>query len=94
VKFESFKDKYFTLFILQDYSKNKIIFNQNSDFEDIYFVKEGEIEITLKITLLELNDLIMKIGKNISNSFNEFKHFAFEYKDFKTDINKKHHLRV
>ena len=64
IKLETFDRKYFNNFKLIHLQQGSILFNQGDYRNDIYILKEGLIEITIKTTYKELIDLIkLKNGK-------------------------------
>ena len=67
-----FENKFFNYFKLETVTQGKIIINQNSHFDFIYLVKNGEFELTSSLTLKEISEIVKnKVGKtlNIKNKF-------------------------
>ena len=58
VKLETFDRKYFNYFKFIQLNQDSILFNQGDFRKDIYILKEGLIEITIKTSYKELIDLI------------------------------------
>ena len=62
----------FNEFIQCEYKRDEILFDENDEFDYIYFIKSGEIEISVNMSLLELNQFIQEMSKN-SNMYNLMK---------------------
>lgn len=52
---KNFERKYFQLFISEEYSRNTLLFKENQAVEYIYFIKEGEIELSMNKSLIEIH---------------------------------------
>ena len=94
IKHEVFKEKYYNYFIYQDYNKKKTIFSQDENLDHIYFIKEGEIEVSMNCNLISINELIIKFGKTLGKSVSEYKNLVDDYKENIEGLTKKHLLRV
>ena len=53
-----FKKKVFYDFVQMEFQKGKTITNEKESLQHLFFIKEGEIELTAEISLVELNRLI------------------------------------
>ena len=71
----SFEKKYFHLFPPREFVKGDIMFSQNGIPKGLFFIKTGQIQIEIKVSLFELQYLIEKIfEKMIKNKF--YKHVS------------------
>ena len=57
----AFEKKFFHLFPPREFIKGDIIFNQNSIPNSLYFIKTGQIQIELKVSIFELQFLIEQL---------------------------------
>ena len=78
-----FIDNYAYFFIYKTYEKGQKIFAQNSIFSGIYLLKKGEITISTKRKIDELNALIILL----QNSLNGFNEYISNLKDFQIGNN-------
>ena len=62
-----FKEKYFKYFTLYNYKNGEFIFRQEEKMKNIYFIKSGEIELTMEASLYDINNIIEKIEKKKKN---------------------------
>jgi len=67
-----FKKKYFNMFVHLGTSINESIFKENNPADNVYFIRLGEFELSMKKSFNEINQLI--------------KHFGGEPKYVKLDI--------
>ena len=58
-----FKEKYFKYFTLYNFKNGEFIFRQEEKMNNIYFIKSGEIELTMDASLYDINNIIEKIEK-------------------------------
>ena len=56
-----FKEKYFKFFTLYNYKNGEFIFRQEEKMKNIYFIKSGEIELTMEASLNDINNILEKI---------------------------------
>ena len=59
----------YNLLSCQHINKGELLVKENDNFEDIYFIKEGTFEVKKRCSLLEINNLITRLGgkpKNLS----------------------------
>jgi len=61
-----FENKYYFEFTFAEIKRNKIIIPENELPEYMYFIKEGEIEITFNANFFQLIDAIRKIASLIN----------------------------
>ena len=62
-----FKEKYFSFFTLYNYKNGEFIFRQEEKMKNIYFIKSGEIELTMKASIADINNILENIkNKNIN----------------------------
>ena len=72
-----FKKKYYYDFMPVDLTKGNFIYNEKDRPDTIYFIKEGEVELSTMCTLLELSNKIealvlkTKLVKNIDKYIND-----------------------
>ena len=78
-----FIDNYAYFFIYKTYEKGQKIFAQNSIFSGIYLLKKGEITISTKRKIDELNAIIILL----QNSLNGFNEYISNLKDFQIGNN-------
>ena len=57
-----FQKKYFNLFIEERINKRGILFKEGDQFNYIYFIKSGEVELYLRISLGKLKKIIRAMG--------------------------------
>ena len=63
-----FERNYFHLFYLKEYPKNTILFDCGIMPKNLLLVKEGQISLDLKISVLEIHNLIKFLFNNIINN--------------------------
>ena len=64
-----FKTKYYSYFILSDYAKGDYLFKENSDSDFFYFIKEGEVHLSMNnVNIREMNDIIKKLCEKIKQN--------------------------
>ena len=69
----TFEKKYFHLFPPREFSKGDIMFNQSGIPNRLFFIKTGQIQIEIKVSLFELEYIIQKIfEKMIKNRFYKY----------------------
>ena len=84
----TFLNKYFFRIKKMDCSKGKILFNRYDLRNKIYFIVKGEFELSAKMTLNEMNEIINELGgvsdnkkeKYLINLYDEFKNYYFSEK--------------
>ena len=59
---------YFHLFYLKEYEKNTVLFDFGMMPKNLFLVKEGQISLDLKISVLEIHNLIKFLFSNIMNN--------------------------
>jgi CRP-like cAMP-binding protein len=62
-----FKKYYFNFFVSQRYEIYDKLCVEGSPSENIYIIKNGEFEITIKKSLIELGDYIRQLGGHLKN---------------------------
>ncbi len=72
VQIEDFERKYFNFFKNFKLNQNDYLFKQGNERNEIYFIKQGEIELYMKTSLNELKNLIKK-SENIKFDENKEK---------------------
>ena len=65
-----FERNYFHLFYLKEFPKNTVLFNCGEEPKNLYLVKEGQITMDLKISIIEIHKLIKFLYTHIVG--NEF----------------------
>ena len=63
VSLSCFQKKYFSNFIFHTFNRNDPLYFEDETIDFIYFIKEGEIELSLNKNIIELQQLI----KNLIN---------------------------
>ena len=63
-----FERNYFHLFYHKEYPKNTVLFDYGVIPKNLYLVKEGHISLDLKISVLEIHNLIKFLYNNIINN--------------------------
>ena len=94
IKVDIFRIRYFNYFTYHDYHKNKNIFSQGNLVDYIYFIKEGEIDISFDQTIITLNELVIKCSRLLGKAVNECKNLTTEFKEYSNELYKKRHIRV
>ena len=62
-----FREKYLNDFICEEYKKGDYLFRQNTDFDYIYFICEGEVHLTINNTnFIQINTLIKTLCDNLN----------------------------
>jgi signal-transduction protein with cAMP-binding, CBS, and nucleotidyltransferase domain len=79
VPFPAF-ERLFANFIYEEKQSKDVIIKENSPMKYIYFIKEGNIEITTSKSLLELSQLIKKLieKKLVNTKGNSLKLLSFD----------------
>ena len=67
----TFKEKYLQLFTLYNYKNGEFIFRQEEKMKNIYFIKSGEIELTMESSMNDINNILEKLKKNNINEMNQ-----------------------
>ena len=57
-----FEGKIFNFFVNSEYERGTMLFRRGCCLDKVYFIKEGEVELYMKLTLQELNALIVELG--------------------------------
>ena len=69
----TFEKKYFHLFPPREFVKGDIMFSQNGIPSGLYFIKTGQIQIEIKVSLFELQYIIEKIFERmVKNKFYKY----------------------
>jgi len=58
VKYKAFSSTYYFNFKFDEYQKDTILFKENEPVDCIYFIKEGEVELTINKNIIEIQKLI------------------------------------
>ena len=61
-----FESKYFNWFKQVELNKNTVIFTKGSTSKNIFFIRHGELELSVKLTFEELNEIIENLGGRVS----------------------------
>ena len=56
-----FNKKLFYEFVSLEYSKGTVIINEKDELQYLYFIRDGEIQININLSILELNNLIYNL---------------------------------
>jgi CRP-like cAMP-binding protein len=81
-----FESHYYNYFTITTVKYNECILEQNKICKDIYFIKEGEFEITTKQTQNELQTLINKFKQPQTNDINDVDDNVRYKKEYKIGI--------
>ena len=84
----TFLNKYFFRIKKIECSKGKILFNKDDLRKKIYFIIKGEFELSCRMTLNEISDIIKELGgicenkkeKYLCNLYEEFNRYYYENK--------------
>ena len=76
----NFRKKYFSDFTLHEYFRGDAIFEDKVKIEYLYFIKEGEVELTLNINLFELTNLIKSFSELFKHDITDEKYSIYEPK--------------
>ena len=63
-----FERNYYHLFCLKKYKKNSVLFDYGTIPKNLFLVKEGQISLDLKISIIDIHNLIKFIYTNILNN--------------------------
>ena len=63
----NFEKTYFNFLKKENLTSGQIIINQNEKVENIYFIMEGQIEITTNLTFIEISTILKQKNKRIKN---------------------------
>ena len=63
----NFEKTYFNFLKKENLTSGQIIINQNEKVENIYFIMEGQIEITTNLTFVEISTILKQKNKKIKN---------------------------
>ena len=66
-----FKEKYFNFFTLYYYKNGEFIFKQDEKMNYIYFIKSGEIELTMESSMEDINNILENIKIKNSNELKQ-----------------------
>ena len=91
------KNNFFNFFVYSKINQNQFIFKQNFLREKIFFIIEGEIEISADLTINNLNNIIHNFNNNlIFNDYKNLKYFHFlKYnQNFKEFYKMKHNFKL
>ena len=64
VKFSIFEKKFYPHIIIKKLKRNQVLFVQNDELDKIYFIKSGEIELTINSSIIDLNNMLKILMKN------------------------------
>ena len=66
-----FKEKYYKYFTLYNYKNGEYIFRQGEKMNNIYFIKSGEIELTMEASMNDINNILAIIKKKNMKEMNQ-----------------------
>ena len=52
---------------MRKFYRNEIIIDQNNFIKEIFFLKEGKIDLSIYLNLFEIQDLMNNLLENLSN---------------------------
>jgi len=64
-----FKKNYYPDFIRLDFPKYTLIMKQNCAIDHVYFIREGEVELNMELSLIQLTNLINTLQARINYYF-------------------------
>ncbi len=62
VEIEIFNEKYFNYFELINFKRGDVIFKQKDERKSVFFIKEGEIELSMKGSIIDINKIIKEFS--------------------------------
>ena len=68
----NFEKTYFNYFKKEYLTSGQVIINQNDQIENIFFIMEGQIEITTNLNFNEINSILKDKNKRIKNKKNKY----------------------
>ena len=71
IEIDQFNERYFNHFHLSIFKRGDIIFNQKEERKNVYFIKEGEIELFMKGSIVDINKIINEFSPNDINERNK-----------------------
>ena len=69
----NFEKTYFNFFKKDYLTSGQVIINQNDHIDNIYFIMEGQVEITTSLNFKEINSILKQKNKRIKNKKNKNK---------------------
>ena len=98
ISIELFNEKYFNNFHLKIYKRGENIFNQKEERNKIFIIKEGEIILSMKSSIKDLNKIIFNFSPDDILERNKLiKEKKFEddfYADFYNNDNQIYYLKI
>ena len=67
----NFEKTYFNFFKKEYLTSGQVIINQNEHIDNIYFIMEGQVEITTSLNFKEINSILKQKNKRIKNKKNK-----------------------
>jgi len=74
-----FSKRYFDEFIYKEYNMNEFLFNEDDKVDYVYFIKEGDVELTMNTSILQITKMIHDLKPRLN--------FETEVKEYKMDKN-------
>ena len=71
VEIEIFNEKYFNYFELINFKRGDVIFKQKDERKSVFFIKEGEIELSMKGSIIDINKIIQEFSPDDLNCRNK-----------------------
>jgi CRP-like cAMP-binding protein len=94
VQKKAFEKRYFNQFVCEDFFRGSVIFTEGEEMKYLYIVKEGEIELSICKSLLEIHKLSKYlISVNPGKIPNDYQ-LRNEPKNFMEDLNKKKKVKL
>ena len=98
IALKRFAKKYFNLFISESFINGNIIYNESDPINYVYFIEEGNIELSSSKTILEieifLQGLEKKISLNDETAQLKYKNISSNTDDLKEYLNKTQKNRI
>ena len=88
----NFEKTYFNFFKKEYLSSGQVIINQNDPIDNIYFIMEGQIEITTNLNFKEINQILKQKNKRIKNKKNKNKEIEINQEVIINENNIKEHI--
>ncbi len=64
ISFEQFNDKYFNHFNFVNYHSGNYIFKQKEERKKVFFINEGEIELSMRGCIIDINNILHSLDEN------------------------------
>ena len=98
INLKKFARKYFNLFIYEKYLNGMILFKENEPLNYVYFIEDGQVELTTTKTMLQIDIFLrglqekfsLKVDENILN----YNNLKARTKDLEDYLNKAQNIKI